>query len=563
MPAIANPSSINPYLTLLRTELESMNEGAFEKLSAHLMSRFLGDIAVTVAKSGHQVGADAGTTGARGRRLRIECKRYKETTGLSSRELAGEVAEAVEADELLEAWILMATKVVKESERNLALKLGQRNGIAIYVFDWTPPANGAGICALAALCATWPEVVQQHVGTAAATAASALTSFVGPTIGNLRRDLEFWNIGYKSLREVSHAHLKSMWADAGQSQAHFGQNAAGGSSSARLITRSKPLAGLTAWWATGPGQTAPAVVTGPEGVGKTWAALGWALGNLDELPIAITLPSSAFAMEYDVSVAGIRDLLAKALQQNQRSTLSDTYWRSRITRLLARPMGEGPCFFLIVDGLNQHPRTKWLALAQSLQALELRGRVRLLMTCRESYYKQHLKQFSQLEYKPARVAVQVYDDAEFGEILRLHNMQRDELHQSLHKLARIPRLFPIVYRLKDKDELKSDATVPRLLFEYGRDVVEQREGSVFAEGEWTQWLMEKAKQRLERLKETGKLTAPEPLKSLESELRASTLDPEDVPRRLSEIIDGHVSEERQIGPGLPHLVLQKSCAFVA
>lgn len=126
MASTPNPSAIDLLLTSLKTELENKNEGAFERLSAHLLSPFLGDIAITVAKSGHQVGADGGTAGARGRRLSIECKRYKEATGLSLRHLAGELAEAVEADELLEAWILMATKAAKESERNLAFKLGQR-----------------------------------------------------------------------------------------------------------------------------------------------------------------------------------------------------------------------------------------------------------------------------------------------------------------------------------------------------------------------------------------------------------------------------------------------------
>ncbi|MFS8974513.1 hypothetical protein PO002_08395 [Cupriavidus necator] len=556
MSAAAKPTAMDPHLTSLKTALENMKEGVFEKLSAHLMSRFLDDIAITVAKSGHQVGADAGTAGARGRRLRIECKRYKETTGLSARELAGEVSEAIGADPLLEVWILMATKAVRENERRLAFNEGQRNGIAVFVFDWTQPPSGAGICALAALCATWPEVVEQHVGKAAATAASALAAFVGPTIDIMRRDLEIWNIGYKRLREASHAHLKSMWTDPGESQAHFGQNAAGGSASVQLIARKRPLAEMTTWWTADPAQIAPAVVTGPEGVGKTWAALDWTLANLEKLPIALVLPSSAFASEYDVSIAGIQDLLAKALKQNFRSTLSDEYWRTRITRLLARPEAEGPSFFLVVDGLNQHPRTKWLALAQSLQATELRGRVRLLLTCRESYYNQYLKSFSQLEYKPARVPVQVYDGAEFDEILCLHGMNRNDLHKALHHLARVPRLFPLVYRLKDNEALKSDATVSRLLFEYGRDVVEQREGSVFAEGEWVQWLTDKAKRRRDQLAQTGKLTTPESLKALENDLQSASLGPEDVQRRMSEIVDGHFQEAKQIGVGAPHVQLR-------
>lgn len=115
MTSTPNPSSIDLLLTSLKTELENKNEGAFERLSAHLLSPFLGDIAITVAKSGHQVGADGGTAGARGRRLRIECKRYKEATGLSSRHLAGELAEAVEADDCWKPGFLWRPKLPRKA----------------------------------------------------------------------------------------------------------------------------------------------------------------------------------------------------------------------------------------------------------------------------------------------------------------------------------------------------------------------------------------------------------------------------------------------------------------
>lgn len=184
----------NPQLDLLKSALEARDDSVFEHLSAHLVSRLLDDVAITVSKSGYQVGADAGTAGLRGRRLRIECKRYKESTGLRSRDLAGEVAESADDDELLEAWVLMATKNVRENERKLAFKHGQENGIAIIVIDWTPPASGAGICALAALCATWPDVVEQHIGKKAAGAARALAPLVGSAVDNLRKDLEVWTL---------------------------------------------------------------------------------------------------------------------------------------------------------------------------------------------------------------------------------------------------------------------------------------------------------------------------------------------------------------------------------
>jgi hypothetical protein len=534
-------------LDLLKTELESHDDSVFEHLSAHLISRLLGDVAITVSKSGYQVGADASTAGLRGRRLRIECKRYKETTGLRSRDLAGEVAESADDDELLEAWVLMATKSVKENERKLAFRHGQNNGIAVIVIDWTPPAAGAGICALAALCATWPDVVEQHLGKNAADAAKVLTPFVGTAVDNLRKDFEGWNIGYKSLRESSHNRLKSIWQSRQQSRAYFGQDAAGGAPGVHLISRTGPLPILTTWWSTPATFGSPAAVTGLEGVGKTWVALDWARRSSDELPIVLVVPASAFAKKYDVTVGGIQELIANALKESANSDLTDRYWSTRVTRLLQRPITEGPTFLLLLDGLNQHPHVEWTRLAQALQAEALLGRIRLLFTARQSYFEQDLRRLSQVDCGPVQVPVQIYDDAEFDEILALHGMSRDQLHESLRPLARTPRLFPLVYRLKDKDALKSDATVHRLLFEYGQDVLEQRERSAFTPDQWVEWLADRAKAYRERIRVTGTLAQPEPVKELATSLASPTLTPEDVRRRLSELVDGHLFERKKIG----------------
>jgi hypothetical protein len=441
----------------------------------------------------------------------------------------------------------MATKAVKENERKLAIRHGQNNGIAVFVIDWTPPPAGAGICALAALCATWPDVVEQHLGKKAADAARALTPFAGPAINNLRKDLEVWNIGYKSLREISHNHLKSVWESRQQSRAYLGQDAAGGAPGVHLISREGPLRALTSWWNSPADLEAPVAVTGMEGVGKTWVALDWVRRSSDDLPIVLVVPSGAFAKKYDVSVGGIQELLANTLKEISNSTLTERYWRTRVKRLLERPVTEGPTFILFLDGLNQHPHTDWTSLAQTLQADVLRGRVRLLMTCRQSYFEQDLRRLSKIAPKPIQIPVQVYDDTEFDDVLRLHGMNKDQLHESLRQLARTPRLFPLVHRLKDKEALKSDATVHRLLFEYGRDVLEQRERSAFTPDQWAQWLADRAKNYRERIKETGRLAQPEPLKELESSLASPTLTPEDVHRRLSELIDGHLFVRKQIG----------------
>jgi hypothetical protein len=93
--------------------LQKISPSGFEHMVACLLSRLLG-VDFAVAKASFQHGGDAGTAGRQGRRLRIECKKYADTTALSDRELLGEVEQALHCDPALEAWILATTRKVPE-----------------------------------------------------------------------------------------------------------------------------------------------------------------------------------------------------------------------------------------------------------------------------------------------------------------------------------------------------------------------------------------------------------------------------------------------------------------
>lgn len=93
------------YHERLKQELQQGGQPSnLENLAAALLSRLL-DVPIVVAKSGFQHGGDAGTAGQQGRRLRIECKKYSDTTSLNDRELLGEIDQALERDQALEAWL--------------------------------------------------------------------------------------------------------------------------------------------------------------------------------------------------------------------------------------------------------------------------------------------------------------------------------------------------------------------------------------------------------------------------------------------------------------------------
>lgn len=563
------PDNMSEPLADLKTQLEQLDDGLFEKMIGNLFSRLIGDVGVSVSKTGSQFGGDAGTAGLRGRHLRVECKRYLETTKLNPRGLAGEVMQAVLSNKLLEAWVLAATKQVSETEQNLARDAGAHLGVPIVVIDWTPPPAGAGLNRLAALCATWPDVVEQHAGKPAADAARALVPHAGPSIDNLRRDLAHWHIGFEHLRSISLAHLKRVWEDSAESKAALNQDAAGGSPGVHLIERRQPLQQLSAWWLRPGDVRTPAVVTGIEGVGKTWVALDWATRSSHALPIVVLLGASEFASGSHLTELGLRDLLMRALRGMARSVLGDEYWRARVDALLQRPESEGAAFLLVVDGLNQQPHLDWNALLTALQGARMAGSVRLLTTARKHYFETDLRRFGSLHAKPMQVRVGPYSDDEFNELLRLHGMKPKDLNPALRSLASMPRLFPLVLRLKNNVALQSEASVPRLLFEYGRDVLQLRRNSTLTQDDWVSWLVDLAKAHRRRIQTTEPAGQTTTTRELALTVDAPHLSKEDVARRLSDVIDGgffhtvstptgtrHKLEERHASLGLGLALLE-------
>lgn len=555
--ATSGTPTVDALLATLKQELEDAQADTFERLAADLFCRLLGDVGVSVSKPGSQFGGDAGTAGLRRRYLRLECKRYKESTSLSPRSLGGEVLEAVLKDPQLEAWVLASTKTVSETERNVARDGGAELGVPIVVIDWTEQPPGVGINAMAALCAKWPEIVDKHIGKAAGGAASALAAHAGSTAENLRKDLETWNIGFNHLRTRSHTHLKKVWTESAQSLATLNQDAAGGRPGVHLIERKDVLQALEAWWLSPRDVRSPAVVIGQEGVGKTWVSLDWLHRSAALLPIVVPVPASTFLSHQDFSEAGVRDLLAQSLRWLAASHQGIEYWRTRVNRILERPVAEGVAVLLLVDGINQRPTVGWEALGQALQADSLAGKVRILFTTRRHYFETSLRQFAGLNFQATQVPVGAYSPAELDELLRLNGMDKSDIPAGLLNLASTPRLFPLIVRLKNSDALRADATVLRLMFEYGKDVHQVRTNSALTDEAWVGWLGARALDYRDRLVKTGSGTSLATIKDVVSSLADPSVSPEDVARRLSDVVDGDFFQEQPTLVGAKKFVLKE------
>ena len=531
-------SVVDQLLGTLKTELENASADAFERLGADLFCRLIGDVGVSVSKPGSQFGGDAGTAGMRRRRLRLECKRYKESTPLAPRSLAGEVLEAVLKDPQLEAWVLASTKTVSETERNIARDGGAKLGVPVVVIDWTDPPAGMGICSMAALCAEWPEIVEKRISKAAGDAAKALRAHAGAAAENLAKDLAAWNIGFNNLRDRSHTHLHKVWTDRAQSLATLNQDAAGGRTGIHLIERKSVLQALESWWVAPGDILSPAVVVGLEGTGKTWVSLDWLNRMSAILPIVVPVPASSFQNHQDLSESGVLSLLSENLRWLTSSHHDAEYWRTRVDRILERPIAEGAAVLLLVDGINQHPKVGWEALAQALQADALAGKVRILFTARRHFFETEIRKLASLNCAATQVPVGSYSPDELDQLLILNGMEKADIPPSLLHLASTPRLFPLIVRLKDSDALRADATVLRLLFEYGKDVHQVRTNSALTNEAWVSWLGSRAAEYRDRLVNTGSGAIVSTINELTGSLADPTASPEDVARRLSDVIDG-------------------------
>lgn len=354
-----------------------------EKLAAILIGKLLG-VSIAVAKSGFQYGGDAGPAGQQGRRFRLECKKYRDTTSLNNRELLGEVDHALARDDALEAWVLITTRSVPEQLRQDLIQKGERIGVPIIIIDW----QEHDISLLAALCAFSPELVEAEFSKDAAALALDLQPVSTDAISLLRRNLESWCLGFDGLRSRSCQKLDNIWNNPRASNADLGQDAAGGARDKR-VKRAVVYDALNAWW-EGPAQNdAPAAIIGWDGVGKTWVSLDWLVSNKNEQPIILVIPSSAVSDSSAVSATSIKHFLAERLYEISE-VRDQNHWLRRLDNLLKRPADEGPVLSIFIDGLNQEPSVSWLLLLKTLQGYPFAGRVRVLISTRRHHFDEKL-----------------------------------------------------------------------------------------------------------------------------------------------------------------------------
>ena len=136
----------------------------------------------------------------------------------------------------------------------------------------------------------------------------------------------------------------------------------------------------------------------------------------------------------------------------------------------------------------------WLPLLNLLQDVPFYKRVRVLLTARDSFVSDRLRNLSGMEWKPVRIEVGRYDmnrNGAFDAKLSAAGISREELPESVLELASVPRFFDLVVGLRSKLGNVDSVTVHHLLWEHGASTFT---ASAFGAYGWNELVLNLAKE---------------------------------------------------------------------
>jgi hypothetical protein len=488
------------------TQLSPSGEDGFEGLLAVVLEVVTGQ-QFRLASSGSQGGQDgAATTGSVD--IAFEAKLY--TGSLRAAQVHGKITAILGSAEPPDLWILGATVAASTQVLTPMLAAAHRAGLTVLILDWK---KGAGIPALATACALAPIQVADFLK--AQISDSKLTASVLGALSAISADPRFRaaaqrftedvsapSIGLGLARTANRGWLDTTLGDRRRAKAHFGQALAPKAQGALTLQPRLPLVAAVQGDFARLSDNDLTALLGIEGSGKSWLlAQSWLEAN--PAPLLLLVAATDLSSERPHSEFASFLVTQFICQTGDSPTeITRRRWESRLVRWQAAPRPEKPRFILCVDGLNQQPRFEWPRwIDGAAVAIEGWGG-RLILTCREQYYRDHVS--PGLITESRIIKVPEWADAELDEILREHHLEPADLRPDVRERLRNPRLLSVGLGLlrsgnvADLSELSAD----RILLEHARASV--REGySPVPVAEFIHTLATHADQVLARVRADG------------------------------------------------------------
>jgi hypothetical protein len=456
----------------------------------------------------------------------IECKRYGGDNKPSSRELMGELGQALARFPDLDLWVLAATTEIGSNAVAELRSLADQHAVEILVID-TRPGGGD----LEILCAQFPEVIERFAGDPWLDFATTQgRSDFARHAERMRGSLSGLLLGFDGARRRMADWLRNHVGERAAAKAAFGQDIALKADGITLIPRSAIFAQLDGWWAANRNHTFSLV--GEEGSGKSWAAMAWLLDLVarSDHPLIIPITWNRVPAVGDPSPIQLAAVTLATCIGPEIGRTAEEWWSKRVSRWRQHlEPATPPAFLFLLDGLNESPGYDWRTLLEYAQVGNHNRLDATLLTCRLPFWKEV---FGQRGALPAPYVTEGYDDAELRQAVA-GRVDLSTVPAELRDLMRRPRYCDLVTTHCRAMIASGDFTVARLLFEDRLDRYRRKANHPFTPQDFDQVLARLALEHHRQWKR-GRAGAGFGKKELRDAL------PQDDRRALQELIDGGV-----------------------
>lgn len=443
--------------------------------------------------SGRQDGRDMSTAGWGHNWIAVEAKRYGKNTPLNQRELLGEFLQLSRRISGLDLWIVVSSTPAAEQLVTEINEATAAAGVECLILD---PAPGGGL--LLPFVLKFPDLLEAHFRAAkikvdkqklavecAEVEHQPSHASNSEILARKLRDL----IGYFGERKSARGWLEKQVADYAQSLRAFNQKLDVRDNKGAGTVRRQSVHDALDGWITNWSPAKPAfIVSGDEGVGKTWVCVDWLLERQakdEDFPLCAIVTSNLVE-------SGARPLQLIAWALERCSSASHQHLSRRIETWVRR--GERPpILILLLDGLNERPSFDWNTVLSEISDAPWRDRVAVLISVREDFRARKLADLGDV-LPHAQATVGGYSDSELEQALAGRGLKLADIPSAVQKLIRTPRLCDLVGTHFDRLIKSNDLTVERLVYEDWRDRKQRKRGTVLDDTVFREVLSDAAKE---------------------------------------------------------------------
>ena len=453
-------------------KLPATGPAGFEGLLSATFTEISG-VPFRLAGSGSQFGVDGKAT-YEDDSVCFEGKRYDDQ--IPRPEVLTKIAELSIGDKGdIDLWVLGATTEVRAQLVDDVRKLGERNGIATLILDWSDGDISPLAVALAMAETRVTVFLQTHLKESklvskAIASLKAIRENRGfaDHAARMRAQLQEPTTGVGIAKQANRAWFVEVFSSKRQAKRFLRQPLAPGDKTIGEPATRDALANAVKPLLTDKPDGKILAILGEEGNGKSWLiAQSWL--SLTDKPLMVVFTAEDFG---ETSIAGDLTglLIDKLITQTggRSSEAACNRWRRKLNRWRQSTTPDAIRLVVIIDGLNQRPQLDWAWLIEAMGCEVDRIGGRLVVTVRMAYYVSRIK--ARLIAPISELNVPEWTDTERDAILATRGIRGAGLRTPIAAPLRNPRLLGIALELLESAQIEEleELSVSRLLFEHIR-----------------------------------------------------------------------------------------------